>query len=118
MSRQVSYEEIGAVTATFIAQSGVEDGMAVKLAGDSTVCPCTAGERFCGVALAPVGGFAAVQVGGFARVKYSGTGVAPGWVSLTADGSGGVKQAGSGDGARDYLVVSADTTAKTAVVRL
>ena len=71
MSRQVSYEEIGAVTATFIAQSGVEDGMAVKLAGDSTVGPCTAGERFCGVALAPVGGFAAVQVGGFARVKYS-----------------------------------------------
>ena len=110
MSRQVSYEEIGAVTATFIAQSGVEDGMAVKLAGDSTVGPCTAGERFCGVALAPVGGFA--------RVKYSGAGVAPGWVSLTADGSGGVKQAGSGDGARDYLVVSADTTAKTAVVRL
>ena len=55
MSRQVSYEEIGAVTATFIAQSGVEDGMAVKLAGDSTVGPCTAGERFCGVALAPVG---------------------------------------------------------------
>lgn len=118
MSRQVSYEEIGAVTATFIAQSGVEDGMAVKLAGDSTVGPCTAGERFCGVALAPVGGFAAVQVGGFARVKYSGTGVAPGWVSLTADGSGGVKQVGSGDGAGDYLVVSADTTAKTAVVRL
>ena len=110
MSRQVSYEEIGAVTATFIAQSGVEDGMAVKLAGDSTVGPCTAGERFCGVALAPVGGFAAVQVGGFARVKYSGTGVVPGWVSLTADGSG--------DGAGDYLVVSADTTAKTAVVRL
>ena len=116
MSRQVSYEEIGAVTATFIAQSGVEDGMAVKLAGDSTVGPGTAGERFCGGARAP--GFAAVQVGGFARVKYSGTGVAPGWVSLTADGSGGVKQAGSGDGARDYLVVSADTTAKTAVVRL
>ncbi|MCQ4808310.1 hypothetical protein NE626_16250, partial [Intestinimonas massiliensis] len=42
------------MTATFIAQSGVEDGMAVKLAGDSTVGPCPAGERFCGVARAPV----------------------------------------------------------------
>lgn len=118
MSKQISYEEIGAVTVTFMAPSGVEDGAVVKLTADSTVGPCTAGEKFCGMSLAPVGGFAAVQVAGFAKVRFSGQGVTPGWLSLTADGAGGVKKATASDGAGTYLVVSTDTADNTAVVLL
>ena len=58
-------------------------------------------------------GLAAVQVAGFATVAVSGS-VGVGYVSLCADGQGGVK-AGSG---REYLVVSVDENAGTAVIML
>ena len=53
------------------------------------------------------------QVEGFASVCISGA-VNVGYVNLCADGSGGVK-AGTG---REYLVVSVDENAGTAVIKL
>jgi hypothetical protein len=112
--KQVSFDDIGQVLATF-KDGGVTAGAVVKVTDSGTVGPCGAGERFCGVALTGRGGFVAVQVSGFAAVKTDGA-VTPGWVKLTADGSGGVKTAGSSDAGADYLV--AETDGNTAVLYL
>ena len=108
----VSFEEIGRLTVTF-AHGGCEAGQVCRVSANGTVAPCADGDKFCGVIEGVRGSFAAVQVAGFAAVKFSGD-VAAGYVSLCADGSGGVK---SGDG-REHLVVSVDETAKTAVIKL
>ena len=108
----VSFEEIGHLAATF-ADGGCTAGQVCKLSGNGTVAPCAEGDKFCGVTEGVRGGYAAVQVAGFAAVAFSGT-VAVGYVDLCADGNGGVK-AGSG---REYLVVSVDENAKTAVIKL
>ena len=97
--KKVSFEEIGAVVATFLAGENAKKGQMVGLSAGDTV-----------------DGVASVQVSGFARVPCSDAGVTPGWVTLTADGTGGVKKAASGG--REYLVVSADADAQTAVVLL
>ena len=107
MTGKVSFEGIGAVTATFYAGEGVEAGQVVKLSGDSAVDSCAAVERFCGVAEAVREGCASVQVTGLAQVKCEDKTVAAGHVSLTADGKGGVKKAASGDKSQEYLVVAA-----------
>ena len=96
----VSFEEIGRMAVTF-AQSGCESGQVCKVSENGTVAPCGAGEKFCGIVEGVRGSFAAVQVAGFATVAVSGS-VGVGYVSLCADGQGGVK-AGQG---REYLVVS------------
>lgn len=120
--KQVSFEEIGAVVATFEAASTVEAGTVVKMSGDSQVSGCAAGERFCGVALSNEGGFAGVQVSGFAKVGYTGAGIAAGYQTLTADGAGGVRKADTTgedpDTGMDCLVVSVDSTASKAVILL
>ncbi len=108
MVGKVSFEGIGAVTATFYAGEGVEAGQVVKLSADATVAGCAAGERFCGVAGAVREGCAPVQVAGLAQVKCEDKTVAAGYVSLTADGKGGVKKAGTGDKGQEYLVVAVD----------
>jgi hypothetical protein len=54
-----------------------------------------------------------VQVAGFAEVKVTGA-VSVGYVNLCADGTGGVK---AGEG-KEYLVVSVNENAKTAVIKL
>ena len=86
-----SFDGIGAVVATFTADSGVKGGQVVKLTGNGQVGPCTAGDKFCGVALEPRAGIAGVQVRGFATV--AGTGLPLGQAVLVADGTGGVKSA-------------------------
>ena len=98
-----SFEDIGAVVATFAAQEGVQGGQVVKITGSGTVSPCGDGELFCGVALEPRAGGAAVQVGGFVTVSCTGA-LTPGWATLVADGAGGVKSAAEGV---NTLVVSA-----------
>jgi len=108
----VSFEEIGRLAVTF-AQSGCEGGQVCKVSANGTVAPCAAGDKFCGVVEGVRGNAAAVQVAGFAQVKITGS-VGVGYVSLCADGAGGVK-AGTG---REYLVVSVDANAKTAVIKL
>lgn len=106
----VSFEEIGRLAVTF-TQDGCESGQVCKVSANGTVVPCAAGDKFCGVVEGVRGGVAGVQVAGFATVAVSGS-VNVGYVSLCADGTGGVK-AGTG---REYLVVSVE--ADTAVIKL
>ena len=101
-----SFEDIGAVVATFAAGSGVKGGQVVKLTGNGAVDACAAGDSFCGVALEPRKGGAAVQVKGFAAVPYTGT-LTVGWTALVADGQGGVKTNTTGV---QTLVVSVEET--------
>ena len=49
--KKVSFEEIGAVTATFAVQEGTSGGQVVKMTGQGEAGPGAAGEDFCGVAL-------------------------------------------------------------------
>ncbi len=108
----VSFEDIGKLSVTF-AQAGCQAGQVCKVEGNGKVAPCAAGEKFCGIAQHIRGDYAAVQVAGFAEVKTEGT-MSLGYVNLCADGAGGVK---TGTG-REYLVVSVDGNAKTAVIKL
>ena len=87
-----SFEDIGAVVATFQVSGEVKGGQVVKVSASRTVAPCTAGDKFCGVALEPRAGGAAVQVKGFTKVSRTGQ-MNLGWVELVADGQGGVKAA-------------------------
>ena len=108
-----SFEDIGAVVATFQVSGEVKGGQVVKVSASRTVAPCTAGDKFCGVALEPRAGGAAVQVKGFVTVSCTGT-LTPGWALLAADGKGGVQTAAAGSddadpGGVEALVVSADT---------
>lgn len=110
---KISFEDIGAVTATFAVGEGVGGGQVVKMTAGGTVGPCTEGDAFCGVALEPRKGAAAVQVKGFVTVSCTGD-LTLGWVNLVADGKGGVKAVASGG--VNALVVS--TGADSAVVCL
>ena len=84
-------------------------GQVVKVSGDSTVGPCSPGEKFCGVAATePRGGCVGVQVSGMAQVKCADGSVTVGYVNLTADGNGGVKAASGSDKGCEYLVVVDD----------
>ena len=108
----VSFEEIGRLSVTFV-QEDCQGGQVCKVSGNGRVAPCAAGEKFCGIVEHVRGAHAAVQVAGFAEVKVSGD-VSVGYVNLCADGIGGVKT-GAG---REYLVVSVDSSAKTAIIKL
>ena len=108
----VSFEEIGRLAVTF-GHEGCEGGQVCKVSGSGTVVPCAAGDKFCGIVEGVRGDYAAVQVAGFVEVAYSGS-VALGYVNLCADGNGGVK---AGEG-REYLVVSVDENAGTAIFML
>ena len=108
----VSFEDIGRLSVTF-GQEGCEGGMVCKVGGNGLVAPCADGDKFCGIVEHVRGNHAAVQVAGFAEVACTGA-VDLGYVNLCADGKGGVK-AGAG---REYLVVSVNENAKTAVIKL
>lgn len=120
----ISFEGIGQVTATFMAEA-VEDaqdrvlpGMAVALTGDGTVGKGEAGDLPCGVALSvEEDGAAAVQIGGLMSVSYSGT-TAPavGYNTVACDGDGGITVV-DGDGL-SCLTVSVDGDSQTAVIKL
>ena len=105
---KVSFEGIGARTATFACEDGVKAGQVVKITGPGKVGACAAGDRPCGVVQSVRDGFAAVQVGGFATVAVDGT-LAGGWVSLAADGTGGMAAPGAGKTGTEYLVAAADS---------
>lgn len=105
---KIAFDGVGEMVVTLPVAEGVTEGVPVKLDAAGTAAPCAAGERFCGVALAPKGGFGAVQVGGFAVLPCADEAVTAGWVSLTADGNGGVKKAADGEDAGEYLVVQTE----------
>ena len=106
---KISFEDIGAVVATFAAGEDVVGGQVVKVTGEGTVGPCGDGEAFCGMAFQPRKGMAAVHVKGFLTVSTTGT-LTLGWVDLAADGKGGVKKASSG-GVTALVVSTSDTGA-------
>ncbi len=112
--KTISFDDIGAVAATFAVKEGLKGGQVAKVTGSGEAGPCDDGDAFCGVALEGRGGFAAVQVKGFVQVSAAGE-VGLGWTKLSADGAGGVKADESG---REYLVVDSDSTGKTAVLLL
>lgn len=113
MTGKVSFAGIGEVVATFAVQEGVRGGQPVKLTGNGQVGPCGDGDPFCGVALEPRAGFGGVQVRGFVSVRTSEQ-LAPGWAELAADGNGGVRTAGAGQGVR-VLVASAQSDREAVV---
>ncbi len=104
---KVSFEEIGAVRATFLASDEVQNGQVVKLTKSNTVAPCADGELFCGVASTPRKGVATVQVKGF--VSVPGASLRLGWTELVANGKGGVRLCASGETGVRVLVVSTAT---------
>ena len=126
MMSKVSFEDIGAVVATFAVQEGVRGGQVVKVTGNGRVGPCASGDPFCGVALEPRWGCGAVQVKGFATLQ-TGESLTPGWAELVADGQGGVRAARGAVAAAEggsaapaergvrLLVVSAETEGSAVV---
>ena len=116
----ISYEGIGAWCATFAAGTGAEEGKVVKVSANGTVSKCAANDGFCGVvrAVAHDGKACTVQLGGLASVKYSGTAPAVGFSELMADGSGGVSKPGDNQNGSSYLVLSVDSAAGKAVIKL
>lgn len=111
---KISFQDIGNQMATFHAGEGVTAGQVVKMTGNSTVGPCSAGDRFCGVAGEPRNGVAGVQVAGFVKVPAT-LPLSVGMVDLSADGVGGIKADTNGV---TTLVVDVDSAAKTAVICL
>lgn len=115
---KVSFEGIGEVAVTCFAAETVAKGDVVKMTGNGTVGASAAGDAFCGVAMTGAkGGTAAVQMGGCCAVQYSGAAPVVGWTKISADGTKGVKADATAAGIA-YLILSVDTAAKTAVIRL
>ena len=115
----ISYQGIGEWCAT-CGCGAVKEGEIVKVSANGTVAKCTAGDGFCGVvrAIAHDGEACTVQLGGLAEVKYSGTAPAVGYAELVADGTGGVSKPGDNQSGSAYLVLSVDSAAGKAVIKL
>lgn len=105
----ISYEAIGQVMVTCQADETTVEGQVVKMSGNDTVAACTSGEQICGVAAyVAEDGFVAVHVKGFVTVPCTDSTVTAGYMSLTADGNGGVKAAGSSDKGITALVMNVE----------
>lgn len=110
----LSYENIGAWSATFLADQ-IKEGEVVKVTEDATVGTCASGDAFCGVAGQVRGVYCAVQLSGLATVPFSGTAPSVGNAILTADGKGGVCTAAKGE---TYLVLAVQEADGTCVIKL
>ena len=125
----ICFEGVGQTAATFQVEGEVQPGMTVALTKNGTVSKGADDALPCGVVLGGVrDGAAAVQIGGAAEVAYSGdTAPTAGWQELVLDGTGGVRLANKTadqtagktvESGLHCLVLTVDTTAKTAVVKL
>ena len=114
----ISYDGIGEWCATF-GCGKVKEGDVVKVSANGSADACGAGDSFCGVvrAIARDGKACSVQLGGIATVNYSGESAPiPGYGKLSADAAGGVSVDASKG--REYLILAADSTAKTVTIKL
>ncbi len=93
--KNISYDGIGAVVATFNVESSVAAGTVVKVSDSCTVASCGEGELFAGVVFDCETPLAAIQLEGFVTVTCTGV-IDLGYVSLVGDGDGGVKVASGG----------------------
>ncbi len=100
---KISFGGIGEKMVTFIGE-GVHAGDAVKVTGAGTVSPCADGEAFDGFVTGLCGEYAGVTIGGAVTARCTGPAPSFGRTELCADGSGGVKAAAAGSGARCLVV--------------
>ena len=100
---------------TFSCESEIASGTPVKISGSETVCACSSGDKFCGVAVTYRNGSVGVALSGAVTLPYSGTAPSAGYVKLAADGDGGVATSNSG---REYLALSVDTVSGTVTIIL
>ena len=115
----ISYGGIGEWCAT-VGCGKVKEGDVVKVSANGSADACGgAGDSFCGVvrAIARDGKACSVQLGGIATVNYSGENAPiPGYGKLSADAAGGVSVDASKG--REYLILAADSAAKTVTIKL
>ena len=108
----ISYEGYNNKQLTFKAGEAVTENIPVKLSSNDTVGVCSDGDEFAGVAAQVRNGLAAVQMSGAVTLPYTGdTAPTVGYVSLAADGEGGVTVPVSGG--KKVLAISVNTTAHT-----
>ena len=102
----ISYEEIGQVVVTCMADETVQAGSVVCMAENDKVSACTDGQVVCGVALHVSGdGYAAVQIKGMVSLPCTDTGVKPGLMKIVAQDGTSVKAA-AGETGREVLVMN------------
>lgn len=101
---RVTYEGIGHMSVTF-PTTGCQVGYPCKPDANGNAVDCGAGEKFMGVTESAEAMCAGVQIGGFVTLPYSGTKPTPGYVGLSANGTGGVKVDSTGS---CYWVVAVD----------
>ena len=113
----VSFNGIGQMAVTFETAANVEDGYPVKMSANGKVESCSAGDRFCGIALFTAGdGYGTIQLKGYVKAEYTGTAPTIGYGHLTAAASGKVQtDSGTDDGytGGEYLITDVNTTDKT-----
>ena len=112
-----SYEGIGQVVATFMAEEPVVEGQIVKITATESVGACAAVDAFCGKVkvAARDGKGCAVALRGMVTASYSGNTPNLGWCEMASDGNGGVSYK---SGARSYLVVDLNPETKTVTFML
>lgn len=103
----VAFHGIESLVVTFQTE-GVTAGYPAVMSANDTVADAADAAAPVGLTLNQRGKLAAVQMKGFARVSYSGTAPSLGYVSLVADGQGGLRTAASGETGRTCLVVQLD----------
>jgi hypothetical protein len=114
--KNISFDGVGQVLATFQVDSEAIDGGVVAMTGNGTVGLGKENDLPCGVLLnAEEDGMGAVQVEGMATVSFTGEAPGAGYAALVCDGQGGVTKNANG---RLCLVVSVDEDSQTAVIKL
>ena len=114
----ISYDGIGEWCATF-GCGKVKEGDVVKVSANGSADVCGAGDCVCGGVrvFAREGMACSVQLGGIATGNYSGeNALIPGYCKLIADAAGGVSVDASKG--REYLILAADSAAKTVTIKL
>lgn len=99
---------------TFATESLIDVGTPVKMSKNGTVATCDLNDVFVGFIAAASDDAASVQLTGHATVSYSGTAPELGYVSVCADGNGGI-EIGTG---RNVIVVSVNSTDNTCEIIL